>query len=86
MSNALRHSGAKRLSIALSLEVDGLHLSVKDNGVGFDVETTFRKLQHLASLGLIGMRERVADLGGRFQITSSQGRGTEIAAYFPLPP
>lgn len=86
MSNALRHSGAKRLSIALSLEVDGLHLSVKDNGVGFDVEATFRKLQHLASLGLIGMRERVADLGGRFQITSSRGRGTEIAAYFPLPP
>lgn len=86
MSNALRHSGASRLSIALCLEADGLRLSIKDNGVGFDVDATFRKLQHLASLGLIGMRERVADLGGRFQIISSPGKGTEIAAYFPFPP
>ncbi|HSG22397.1 MAG TPA: PAS domain S-box protein [Azonexus sp.] len=86
MSNALRHSQAAKLSIALSLEIDGLHLSVKDDGVGFGVDETFKKLHNLASLGLIGMRERVAGLGGRFHINSNPGSGTEIAAYFPLPP
>lgn len=86
ISNALRHSGAARLSIALSLELDGLHLSVKDDGIGFSVDETFKRLHNLASLGLIGMRERVASLGGRFDINSNPEMGTEIAAYFPLPP
>lgn len=86
ISNALRHSQATKLSIALSLELDGLHLSVKDDGQGFSVDETFKRLHHLASLGLIGMRERVANLGGRFSIDSIKGQGTTVAAYFPLPP
>ena len=86
LSNALRHSLANTLSIALSLELDGLHLSVKDDGIGFNVDETFSKLQQLASLGLIGMRERVAGFGGSLQINASLGCGTEVLAFFPLPP
>jgi PAS domain S-box-containing protein len=86
VSNTLRHSKAARLSIALSLEIDGLHLSIKDDGIGFDLDATFRRLRNLASLGLIGMRERVTALGGRFNINTRPGSGTEIAASFPMPP
>jgi PAS domain S-box-containing protein len=86
ISNALRHSLANTLSIALSLELDGLHLSVKDDGIGFNVDETFSKLPQLASLGLLGMRERVAGFGGSLQINASPGRGSEVLAFFPLPP
>jgi PAS domain S-box-containing protein len=86
VSNVLRHSKAAKLSIALSLEIDGLHLSIKDDGIGFDLDETFRKLRTLASLGLIGMRERVTALGGHFNINTRPGFGTEVAALFPLPP
>ena len=86
ISNVLRHSLASALSIALSLELDGLHLSVKDDGLGFNVDETFSKLQQMASLGLIGMRERVAGFGGSLQINASPGRGSEVLAFFPLPP
>lgn len=86
VSNALRHSKAARLSIALSLEIDGLHLSIRDDGIGFDLEDTFHRLRTLASLGLISMRERVTALGGHFSICTRPGSGTEVAASFPLPP
>lgn len=86
VSNVLRHSLASTLSIALSLELDGLHLSVKDDGIGFNVEEIFSKLQQLASLGLLGMRERVAGFGGSLQIKASPGSGSEVLAFFPLPP
>lgn len=86
ISNALRHSQASTLSIALSLELDGLHLSVKDDGIGFNVDETYSKLPQLASLGLIGMRERVAGFSGSLQIKARPGSGSEVLAFFPLPP
>jgi len=86
ISNALRHALASTLSIALSLGLDGLHLSIKDDGIGFNVDETFSKLQQLPSLGLIGMRERVAGFGGSLQINASPGNGCAVLAFFPLPP
>jgi signal transduction histidine kinase len=55
---------------------------VEDDGVGFDAESTTAPT---GRLGLVGMRERVALVGGTLTIESSPGRGTTIIACVPLP-
>jgi signal transduction histidine kinase len=55
-------------------------LVVRDDGIGFDVV----KAQQGASLGLLGMRERVALVGGELDCKSAPGRGTEVHAFFPV--
>lgn len=82
LTNALRHAQAALLEVSLQLGPSQLILSVKDNGVGFDVGHYYSSLQRLSSLGLIGMRERVAANGGSLQIRSSAGEGTEVVATF----
>lgn len=79
ITNALRHAQASEINLSLTLGDDGLQLSVRDNGVGFDGAD----LRH-TPLGLLGMRERVAGLGGSLRIDSAPGAGTEIFATFPL--
>ena len=79
ITNALRHARASEINLSLTLGDDGLQLSVRDNGVGFDGAD----LRH-TPLGLLGMRERVAGLGGSLRIDSAPGAGTEIFATFPL--
>ena len=53
-------------------------MEVRDDGVGFDTTASF-----LGHLGLHSMRERVANLGGTFQIASTQGAGTRICVRIP---
>jgi signal transduction histidine kinase len=66
-NNIGKHSGATVVNISVS-SADGLvRLSVEDNGVGFDVEEALARRD---SFGLSGMRERVALLGGRFEVQS----------------
>jgi signal transduction histidine kinase len=79
ITNALRHAQASEINLSLTLTDDGLQLSVRDNGVGFDGAD----LRH-TPLGLLGMRERVAGLCGTLRIDSAPGAGTKIFATFPL--
>jgi signal transduction histidine kinase len=80
LRNAAKHSGAKRASVALTGGKSKITLSVRDFGSGFDPATARRK----GGLGVIGMQERLAVLGGRFEIRSAPGRGTELRATVPL--
>ena len=85
LTNAVRHSGAKHVSVKLSRQnADRLELVVRDDGIGFrhpDSETSMH------SLGILGMRERAADAGGEVKIISGgPGAGTIVSAWFPLPP
>ena len=58
-----------------------LVLRIRDNGRGFDpADPSVSK-----SLGLLGMRERAAILGGQVNISSAPGKGTSVAAWIPLP-
>ncbi|SCK24907.1 response regulator [Vogesella sp. LIG4] len=78
LSNITRHAQATRVSIALYRLGRELHLQIKDNGVGMkDVRKT-------SAFGLVGMRERVATLGGEFAIESAPGRGTLLKIAIPL--
>jgi signal transduction histidine kinase len=83
LTNVIRHAQAQRVSIELRQGQEGLELSIRDDGRGFDVE---RALQHAAggaSLGLLGMQERVQFAGGQIDIQSAPGQGTEIRVSFP---
>jgi PAS domain S-box-containing protein len=79
LTNVVRHARALAVSVELHRTAEALHLVVQDNGIGFDVATALQG----PSLGLLGMRERVALLGGELDCKSAPGRGTEVHAFFP---
>jgi signal transduction histidine kinase len=58
-------------------------MKIKDNGIGFDSERTLYSKKN-KRLGLLGMRERLEMVGGRFNVTSAPGRGTTVLAKIPL--
>jgi len=80
LTNVVRHARAQTVSVELDRTPEALHLVVRDDGIGFDVV----RAQQSASLGLLGMRERVTLLGGELDCKSAPGRGTEVHAFFPV--
>jgi signal transduction histidine kinase len=80
LTNVVRHARAQTVRVELHRTSEALHLVVRDDGIGFDVATA----QQDASLGLLGMRERVALVGGELDCKSAPGRGTEIHVFFPV--
>jgi signal transduction histidine kinase len=82
LTNVARHAKATRVEVVKQKQRDRLVLRIRDNGRGFDpAKSSFSK-----SLGLLGMRERAANLGGGLDIASAPGKGTTISAWIPLPP
>ncbi len=61
-----------------------LQLVIRDDGVGFDSKGVLEAAQRGATLGLVGMQERVWLAGGHIEIHSQPMRGTEIIARFPV--
>jgi len=84
LSNIAKHAGAREVRLRLdrsrsgSNGADFINITVADDGAGANSEV------HTRGLGLIGMRERVAALGGRLEITSAPGRGFELKAQIPV--
>lgn len=74
LTNVARHSKASKLWLAASKKDDCFVLSVKDDGVGFEMNDK----QQTGSLGLMGMRERAMAIGGEIEIESSPGQGTTV--------
>jgi signal transduction histidine kinase len=83
LSNIRRHSGARRVQIAIGTESDGVHVTVTDDGAGFDPEATLMRAARAGRLGVVGMHERVRMLGGRTQINSRSGGPTTVSATLP---
>ena len=83
LTNVARHAEAvTAVTILLTQEADFLVLEIEDNGHGFHKDDLASK----HTLGLLGMRERAAILGGEVQITSKLGQGTKVTARIPLEP
>jgi len=76
LANALKHSGAKKVSVALNYEQSQVQLRLHDDGQGFDPTTTGQASG--GHFGLLDMRERAEKIGGRFSLNSQPGSGTEI--------
>lgn len=74
LTNIARHANAKNVFSKLQLENEQVVLTIKDDGIGFDMQTlALRK-----TLGLLGMQERTLMIGGQFEVCSKPGRGTTI--------
>jgi PAS domain S-box-containing protein len=84
MTNAVRHAGASRLAVTLRVEDGALVLAVRDNGHGFDPAAAARRAARGESAGLSGMEERAQLAGGRLEMSTALGRGTEVRVVFPL--
>jgi len=80
VSNAILHGVAKSINVRLCIISNLLCFFLVDDGRGFVVKKVLDEEGSL-KMGIKGMTERVAFLGGDFTITSSPGRGTEIALY-----
>ena len=77
LQNCARHAAASRVCVGLEKGERAVSLRVEDDGCGF-------KASRSRGLGLLGMEERVAQLGGRFRVQSAPGRGTTVWAELPL--
>ncbi len=79
LTNCARHAQAGNIRVTVHGREDSIIVTVQDDGVGFDpAEATGR------GLGLLGIQERVRELGGRVNILSQPGRGTLLTAEVPL--
>jgi signal transduction histidine kinase len=80
LRNVSKHSGAKRATVTLRGDDSSLALTIRDSGSGFD--PTVDRLK--GGLGITGMQERMSLLGGKLEIKSAPGRGSEVTATAPL--
>ena len=85
LTNAAKHAHAIRVSVVLRHRGTSLLAIVEDDGGGFDVEAVLGAAAVEKRLGLFGMSERAALLGGRFSVESAPGRGTTVFVEIPLP-
>jgi PAS domain S-box-containing protein len=84
LTNTAKHAGARTASVVLQQRRDVVQAIVSDDGCGFDVETALRAPAAWTHLGLHGMRERAALLGGTVTIESTPGEGTTIYVRIPV--
>ncbi|WP_187149363.1 ATP-binding protein [Desulforapulum autotrophicum] len=84
LNNVLKHAQATRVDISITQKQNGMiFFMVEDNGQGFDLETTLSDETMNDRLGILGMRERIAILGGKLDIWSSLDKGTCVSAEIP---
>jgi signal transduction histidine kinase len=79
LTNIVKHAQASQVWVELSVEDDGIHLTVQDNGIGFREERP-----RSDGIGLAGLRERITIAGGTLDINSAPKRGTVLSARLPL--
>lgn len=78
LTNAVKHSGATRVSVRIAVDPEGLRLSVADNGGGLQPMRD-------GAMGLITMRERARSLDGTLTLHSLPGQGVRVECRLPLP-
>jgi len=79
LTNVIKHSRASRVSVLVTRKGDSVAAVVEDDGVGFTPDEV-----RDGGLGLVGMRERIALLGGRLTVESEPERGTTLVAEVPV--
>lgn len=80
LTNVAKHAGASQVDILLAHDPQGAEVTVQvaDNGGGFDSQ------EPKGGLGLVGLRERIEALGGRFWVEGGPGHGTKVCARVPV--
>jgi PAS domain S-box-containing protein len=86
LTNITRHAYASAVTVELRQRAADLLLAVQDDGAGFDVAAALERAAGGASLGLLGLQERVLLVGGQVTIDSAPAAGTTITALLPTTP
>jgi signal transduction histidine kinase len=81
LTNSFKHAGGAGQKVHLYSQDRHLHLEISDAGAGFELGAS---LERNEGLGLLGMRERVASVGGHFEIESKPSAGTRVKIVLPL--
>jgi signal transduction histidine kinase len=84
LTNVLKHARAETVSVTLQQRAEEVVLVVEDDGVGFDPESVLSPAAGHRRLGLLGMKERVALVGGALELESAPGRGSTVVVRVPL--
>jgi signal transduction histidine kinase len=84
LNNVRRHSGAKKVSITISMSDGYLMSEIQDDGRGFDLSRYDSGKNDHHAWGLLGIRERVSQWGGKVEIITKPGSGTLIRLRFPI--
>ena len=83
VNNALRHSGATRITVDIDYTDSEVHVTVEDDGRGFDPGSLYEVGGRMMSSGFWTIRQRVADLGGAFRVSTALGNGAAIEITVP---
>jgi PAS domain S-box-containing protein len=83
LTNVAQHARATRVNVSIRKQTDIVHLEISNDGKSFDVQRALHAKGN-KRLGLIGMRERVEMVEGRFAVESAPGEGTTIRAEIPF--
>jgi len=84
LNNVRRHSGAKKVSITISMHDGFLESVIQDDGRGFDLNKLDTNRENPRGWGLLGIKERVSQWGGQVEIATQPGNGTLIRLRFPI--
>jgi signal transduction histidine kinase len=84
LTNVLKHAAAKAVSLVVRRESSGIHLTVEDDGRGFDSDALLQPPGIGIGLGLLDIRERAALLNGSVTLESRPGSGTTVHVCIPL--
>jgi signal transduction histidine kinase len=84
--NTARHAQAQNVFVLCKIENGTVNVDIEDDGEGFDLNQLYTSgaAQDRRGLGLMGMRERVSQIGGKIEICSMPGLGTRIGVHLPL--
>lgn len=87
LANGSRHSGASRQTVSVTRQANAISLTVSDDGRGFSTKRVLAREEDVGveggHFGLRGIQDRVAMLGGTFDLTSAPGRGTSLSVVLP---
>jgi signal transduction histidine kinase len=84
LTNACKHAKAEQVEATLDVQRDQVRLAIRDDGVGFEVPRHYGDWIDANRMGVAGMRARVRDLGGKLEVKSQIGQGTQVIVDLPL--
>ncbi len=84
LNNVTKHSEATNVTIEIVQEEQGIHMSINDNGKGFDIKEPFEENMNGSGIGLFGMKERVTLLNGSLKIHSKRNKGFGLEILVPF--
>jgi len=84
LNNIRKHAQAKTVSLKLEKKKDNVVMTIKDDGVGFDMAEVKTRTSQDSGFGLSGMKERVQSLGGSVELTSTEGDGVKVTVIVPF--